>query len=127
MKSHILYCSSGIVACPPHQAPVESYSARGLDASSGDESHDTLPVRGKLRGGVVGEYIVYADDYYKFSGEERWRDIMQLVEARGEYVKPRSKIQSRFNSGRASDFFKVAVTAEAHSPKGRGLYRLLLS
>lgn len=80
---------------------------------------------GRLRVIEYGKVLEYCGRTYCFGGIKRWELLMQLVDAKGAFVKLGRNFKAYFSNGEDSRFFfNAAIVAKGPGRKGNGQYRL---
>lgn len=88
-------------------------------------SHGMAFECGKLRVIEYGKVLEYSGRTYCFGGVKRWELLMQLVDAKGAFVKLGRNFKAYFSNGEDSRFFfNAAIVAKGPGRKGNGQYRL---
>jgi hypothetical protein len=72
-----------------------------------------------------GESLSFDGKPYTFVGRARWRNVMRMLAANGEYVKCDKKLKGFFSKDKeANAFYEAAIEAEGQGRNGTGRYRM---
>lgn len=80
---------------------------------------------GKIKVIREGEALSFDGKPYTFGGRSRWRNVLRMLAAHGDYVKCDKGLKALFaNNTEASAFFETAIEAEGRGRNGTRCYRL---